>query len=400
MSGHCTPTCDTGSSQCFCKPHGLPCPQGGTCQGTPGSETCQGGLCAFSNILPNPSNAKKWKISGTDSGAPRSLSMCVPAGWGGRFWARTQCTEGADTLNCLTGQCGEPGAYDCSTSPSGVTLFEPTLDAPAGVGTFDYYDVGLVSGYNLAMKVETSSPGCPVPQCTSDLKRACPNPLRVKAGACSNDTDCPDAGVCLAGECVIGCLDPCDACKKVPPPRALRCDKFQDQYCCTGNNTESCNLGSATCFDDQDCRNLSSGQINATCDRDTHLCKLPCTTDSDCPGGTCQTAIGQCAPPLVMCAPPTMSCPAASSCDSSIIPGGDVCVSGGDCCGPYNRRWLRAARKADRGRRPYTKIFKKACPSAYSFQYDDPSSLFTCSDPGAGEIDYKVTFCPRVRGGS
>ncbi|XP_027925250.1 thaumatin-like protein [Vigna unguiculata] len=37
----------------------------------------------------------------------------------------------------------------------------------------------------------------------------------------------------------------------------------------------------------------------------------------------------------------------------------------------------------------YSRIFKSACPMAYSFAYDDLSSLFTC--PSA---NYLVTFCP------
>jgi hypothetical protein len=37
---------------------------------------------------------------------------------------------------------------------------------------------------------------------------------------------------------------------------------------------------------------------------------------------------------------------------------------------------------------PYSKKFKDACPTAYSYAYDDASSLFTCS--GA---DYIITFC-------
>ncbi|XP_027332296.1 pathogenesis-related protein 5-like [Abrus precatorius] len=37
----------------------------------------------------------------------------------------------------------------------------------------------------------------------------------------------------------------------------------------------------------------------------------------------------------------------------------------------------------------YSEMFKKACPSAYSYAYDDASSTCTCS--GA---DYSITFCP------
>ncbi|ESQ50689.1 hypothetical protein EUTSA_v10022970mg [Eutrema salsugineum] len=38
----------------------------------------------------------------------------------------------------------------------------------------------------------------------------------------------------------------------------------------------------------------------------------------------------------------------------------------------------------------YSGLFKKACPTAYSYAYDDGTSTFTCS--GA---DYLITFCPQ-----
>jgi hypothetical protein len=37
-----------------------------------------------------------------------------------------------------------------------------------------------------------------------------------------------------------------------------------------------------------------------------------------------------------------------------------------------------------------TQEFKAACPDAYSYNYDDPTSTFTC---GTGS-NYQVTFCP------
>ncbi|KAM3314736.1 hypothetical protein ACQJBY_033500 [Aegilops geniculata] len=38
----------------------------------------------------------------------------------------------------------------------------------------------------------------------------------------------------------------------------------------------------------------------------------------------------------------------------------------------------------------YSRLFKAACPAAYSYAYDDPTSTFTC---GAG-AQYLITFCP------
>ncbi|KAJ4875040.1 Pathogenesis-related thaumatin superfamily protein [Raphanus sativus] len=37
----------------------------------------------------------------------------------------------------------------------------------------------------------------------------------------------------------------------------------------------------------------------------------------------------------------------------------------------------------------YSKIFKVACPKAYSYAYDDPTSIATCT-----KANYVVTFCP------
>ncbi|KAL2893184.1 Pathogenesis-related protein 5 [Bienertia sinuspersici] len=36
----------------------------------------------------------------------------------------------------------------------------------------------------------------------------------------------------------------------------------------------------------------------------------------------------------------------------------------------------------------YSKLFKQACPTSYSYAYDDPTSIFTCS-----ATDYLITFC-------
>ena len=36
----------------------------------------------------------------------------------------------------------------------------------------------------------------------------------------------------------------------------------------------------------------------------------------------------------------------------------------------------------------YSQKFKAACPTAYSYAYDDPTSIFTCSG-----TDYVVSFC-------
>ncbi|XP_051130221.1 thaumatin-like protein 1b [Andrographis paniculata] len=38
----------------------------------------------------------------------------------------------------------------------------------------------------------------------------------------------------------------------------------------------------------------------------------------------------------------------------------------------------------------YSMMFKRQCPQAYSYAYDDATSTFTCPNGG----DYRITFCP------
>lgn len=40
---------------------------------------------------------------------------------------------------------------------------------------------------------------------------------------------------------------------------------------------------------------------------------------------------------------------------------------------------------------------KKACPTAYTYPYDDMSSTFTCKNviDGVNSVNYEITFCPQ-----
>lgn len=396
-SGQCVGArCDTATNSCFCNAQ-TACAQGGQCMGSPGSQMCQGGLCTFNPIPPRPNHPNSWKLGA--KGRPRhATTMCLPQTWSGRFWGRTQCKQENGHLNCVTGQCGAAGEGTgaCTVSANGVTLFEPTLDAPAGPGkTVDYYDVSLGTGYNVPVAVHPSVASCPITgKCGSDLNKSCPSALQVTGDACTQDSDCKSRA-CNGSNCVVGCLDPCDACKLASPPAALQCDTYSDLYCCTGSSTASCNLGSATCFANSDCQALGDGHVVGTCNTTTHLCSAPCTMDSDCGGaaGSCDTTLGQCTAAIVDCS--ATPCAAQLSCDTNVSPfsPNGICVpESNSCCGPYNPNWLTAASAAGGGT-PFTDAFKSACPTAYSYQYDDPTSLFTCA-PTDGPVNYKVVFCP------
>eukprot|EP00127_Corallochytrium_limacisporum_P002011 Clim_evm11s98 gene=Clim_evmTU11s98 len=56
-------------------------------------------------------------------------------------------------------------------------------------------------------------------------------------------------------------------------------------------------------------------------------------------------------------------------------------------CRSNNPDWAQAIR-------PSLSSFKSACPTAYSFPFDDPTSTFQCQGKGADVVGYTITFCP------
>jgi hypothetical protein len=42
----------------------------------------------------------------------------------------------------------------------------------------------------------------------------------------------------------------------------------------------------------------------------------------------------------------------------------------------------------------YAQVFKDACPTVYSFPYDDLTSTFTCQGSSTANPGYTITFCP------
>ncbi|XP_068654107.1 pathogenesis-related thaumatin-like protein 3.5 [Aristolochia californica] len=136
-----------------------------------------------------------------------SASMTAPAGWSGRFWARTGCSfDDAGNGRCSTGDCG---SLKCAVGAGGVppvTLAEFTLQ---GSGGKDFYDVSLVDGYNVGMGIKpTGGTGdCQYAGCLADLNHSCPAELQLQEG-----------------DAVVACKSACSAFDK-------------PQYCCTGPNS-------------------------------------------------------------------------------------------------------------------------------------------------------------------
>ena len=271
---------------------------------------------------------------------------------------------------------------------------------------------------------QCTSPGCtgancaPQSSCSWDVLANCPSELLVKVGGTP-----------------VGCIDPADQCTADPQP-ALDCDQtysiscvgsedacpsgftcqsgtcepsgsaptVEDLYQESGPAGASCQIASGlynACFSSADCMPGSKcetkGAAKNTCVDDT---SFDCTTrggDSACaPPGICSTSgrtKGKCISAGQACGD-NNACPSPLICN-----GNNRCVQVPWCGGPLDPTWNEYAEQ-------YAKIFKAACPSAYSHPYDDASSTFHCTQSAIGfssgtnntnpvdSLAYQITFCP------
>ncbi|KAJ1270052.1 hypothetical protein BS78_06G025100 [Paspalum vaginatum] len=129
--------------------------------------------------------------------------------WSGTFWARTGCAVDAATgrFSCATADCGTGDVACQGRGPAPpVSLVEVTLAAP-GSGGQDFYDVSLVDGFNVPVRVAPSGGGgeCRPAACAGDVNAMCPADLRVVASSGA----------------VVACKSACNAYGSA-------------RYCCTG----------------------------------------------------------------------------------------------------------------------------------------------------------------------
>lgn len=420
------------SNVCACKSGGPACPGAGTtCDVKSGTSFgfCAGGACQYNGLIPESAGGSpQWKI---DPGA--SATLCMPAGWGGRVWGRTGCSKAGAAFQCQTGQCGtgSTAALACTNltegvaqTATGVTLFEGTWDS----NSTDFWDVSLVNGYNVGMQVSAcgasgaasctfagQASSATAVGCTSDLTGTCPTLLQIAGQCnCSKGSDCPQGETCGSNNlcsgsasCTVACIDPGDYCKgfglfgnqtTLPPPACLSCGSAvsslnsttgSDYYNCVGPlSTLSCNNAAYTCFSDSDC--AYSGQ---TCQNNVCSPVNAVNNLAQCVNNACNSKVNQVS---------QYSCQTPPGGTPLCLPNAPTSTAQSGCCGPYNSGWLNAMQAANGsvasgtcqpGTTTYTEAFKNACPTAYSYQFDDPSSSYQCSD-SSGEVNYLVTFCP------
>lgn len=136
-------------SQCGVSNPRAACPVGSTCR--PGGANGGGDLFCFWDRL-EPVNGYKIESNGGTTTVNISASSRDPNGiiWSGNFFARTRCSESG---LCEVGSCGNGVGLACApgtgAAPGGVvTLGEFTFQTN---GNPDYYDVSIINGVNFGL---------------------------------------------------------------------------------------------------------------------------------------------------------------------------------------------------------------------------------------------------------
>ena len=177
-------------------------------------QTPNSGFAPLPSSNPNPG-------ARLDSGQTANYS--IPAdGWGGRFWPKTGCDS--DGNNCQAGS---------SVPPCPATGCQPPADtkveffySPLASGSRPYYDITLVDGYALPVKIVPSQ---------SDGGRCTQTNCALSLAACPSDEigGLGNLQVVKDGQ-VVQCLSPCKRWNYPPPWGQGKPETQQpgEQFCC------------------------------------------------------------------------------------------------------------------------------------------------------------------------
>ncbi len=390
----------------------------------PGGRYCFWALGTNSGIVVPQEIAEGGDTTVSVNNTPQDAGGAVIK-WSGNIWGAKGCKTVGDRLVCDSLNCGTLG---CTTfrAPSGVrTQAEFTLQSSAQ----DYYDISAIAGFTIPMSMEPTSGQSLATYSGAATKPGNSGQPSVDGASywCKNAGDTSDQGV----------LSAC---------------------------TWSADISSVTAPTPGTATNVQITLINPAHVTTTGWSGTPCTTDADCAGnadgGTCGmwqsvdlTGFGPmnpvnqyCGEPIGMITPdgycayvgtntPTASTvPVPWQCAKTPANGIDTYSNLYQCAGGYNKsgyqidnvgdttvcgceNWKFGTDPLPVGQLPCqandtvwqdnarwgAEAVKRACPTAYSYPFDDETSTFTCQTPagkpGPGKMkanatSYTITFCP------
>lgn len=401
-SGSCSGATSTAAGVCTC-PTGSECGSIAACRSS--NSNCYWNLPSLTT--------SQIKLA-----ASESSTICFPAPasgkdiqWSGNVFARTGCDSSGQ--NCKTGDCGSTSAGVCPTGTGGnppATLAEFTLNNQSSFTSTtqsDFYDVSIINGINVGVSMA---------------------PVSGTFVAGSSPYSCGSPGATTASSSKLL------ACSWTVTPTVSGTDRstllrdvsptsFTGSTCPAGGSPNS--LGYCACTADSDCsasslvcglaQNASSSQYTLVCgtaigwwtadqlcgsstDSSSALTPLGCSstvTNSDgssstytnlfiCSGKQAQSCYSKGA--AAYCC----GCATSASADRTAWPTAISASFAGTDNGCYNNNpnWVSLSQ-------PWLVFLKSACPTAYTYPYDDATSTFTCiGSSSVGAPNYKVTFLP------
>lgn len=397
-----------------------------------GESATAAGVCGCDNAADcgsiaecNTSNSKcYWNLpslsaSQMNLAAGATSTVCFPAPasgetiqWSGNIFARTGCDSNGQ--NCATGDCGSSAGGPCPTGTGGnppATLAEFTLSNQTSFTSqtgSDFYDISIINGVNVGVSMGPIS--------------------GTYSATAGNAYSCATAGNTSAAGQLSACTWTFTPTVSSTDYTALLRDvtptAFASTATCPGGGSPN-SLGYCTCTTDSNCSssglvcglatNASSGvQYTQVCGTaigwwtadqlcgssngtSSALAPLGCSTTVANSDGTTSThtnlfiCTGTQAASCYSSGASASCCGCATSASSSLSSNWPDVLSpnfGGSDNGCYNNNsnWVSIAQ-------PWLVFLKTACPTAYTYPYDDATSTFTCEGTSVtGAPDYNITF--------
>lgn len=391
------------------------CPVNSTCLT---SANAGAGLCYWNNPTLDTAHANGFLAQAQNENAPDTVSITVPETNGGPslqqnilynagIAARLNCTGTGSSLSCTVNNCGgtanpaagstgsdgmcTPGIGVSSSPGISYNAVEFTFLRAWTTGATDgVYDEQTINGVNVPMEMKGRGPAnvgtAPYYNCpgAGAVIQPTTGSSATQLGACSynyvtpagydpanyqfvtpaGSTACDQGSPCTSGTCGIAYTGAVD--NKL----TRLCGTFQGYV---SVNTAICSQGSSMFSGENLYNDYSCGTGSPSTNAQLYACSGGLAGVS-CYTGTSGTEATCCGCQDWWQSPTNLTVPTSTK-----------------SCGSFvNSNWTGTVR-------PQIAWVKTACPTAYSYQYDDESSQFYCTvTNNSSQIvtNYQVTFCP------
>lgn len=365
---------------------------------TPGSQNPGGAPSSAYLLLP--------QLTGL---APTTIDLTVPAYINGAIWPRTNCASNGTNFACGTGMCNTVAPDSGTCVQMGNTLAQPVppftkfeFTIESTPNTDGVYDVSLINGFNVPVEIKGLGAVSSDPfHCTGSA--AVLQPSGSTLGSCSWQFDPsfsglsavdfvwvtpgPDDGCTSNASCSNGQV--CGMAFTSAPSNApinRRCGDFIG-YTTIANfigYTSSGQWGSVNLYNQfnigtpmTSISSRSYGNFNGSPAIFGNM--LACQITDNTSNGSCYNSSN---PNLPNCC----------GCVNWSAGGSPVPTATSANCLNINSDWTTTASTSVTAENAILWL-KKTCPTAYSYQFDDPSVSFTCNSSGVLP-SYQITFCP------